>query len=575
MPRTLKEELIQILLDSNLLTTEQLDEALKIQKEKKLKLRDILISQGYVNQRDLMAALSQKLDIPPISLSKIKINKDVVKLIPEEISRHYLLMPVSKIGKTLTIAMADPLNVFAIDDLKTLTNFIIKPIISNEDEIKNSIETYYSQIKDNKFEKILKEMDKDTLKTLDEEQKDEEIDTEALLKRIDEKPIVNLTNLILIEAIKRKASDILIEPQEKRTTVRYRVDGVLQESPQIPKALHNTIVSRIKVMSNLNIAEHRLPQDGRFKAKVLNRNVDYRVSILPTSFGEKVALRVLDKSSLALDVDKLGFEESVLGSLKENAKRPHGMILVCGPTGCGKTTTLYSVLKFVDSPTKNIVTIEDPVEYELEGINQATSLPGVGLTFASALRSILRQDPDIIMVGEIRDFDTVDIAIKAALTGHLVLSTLHTTTAAGSVIRLIDMGVEPFLITSSCLIFIAQKLVRKICPNCKRPYKINDNVRRSLKLETLERELKMKIGEFYHGEGCQKCQKTGYISRVAVGEALVLSDAVKDLIIKRVPEADIARQAQLEGMKTVRENGLLKAIKGITTLEEVLRVSVD
>ncbi|MCK4518516.1 MAG: Flp pilus assembly complex ATPase component TadA [Candidatus Omnitrophica bacterium] len=572
MAKNLKEEVIKILLDSKLLTRQQLEEALKIQKQKQGKLRDILISLKFVKDDDLMAALSESSGIPLISLSKLKIDKEIIKLIPEEVARRYVLIPVSKIGNTLTIAMTDPLNVFAIDDLKALTRFVIQPIISSEEEIFNALDGYYGQGR--KFESLLKEGDEGLLDEVKAGSDDKIQDADTLLKMMGEKPVIRLTNLILIEAVKCGASDVLIEPQEKKTTVRYRVDGILRESPTVPKALHNAIISRIKVMSNLNIAEHRLPQDGRFKVRVLKREVDYRVSVLPSSFGEKVALRVLDKSSSTLDIDKLGFEEQILERLKESAGRPHGMILVCGPTGCGKTTSLYSVLQLINSPAKNIVTVEDPVEYELEGINQVTSLPKAGLTFASALRSILRQDPDVIMVGEIRDFETVDVAIKAALTGHLVLSTLHTTSAAGSVIRMIDMGVEPFLITSSCLLFIAQRLIRRVCSDCKEAYEINNNLRKNLGLDKIEKKINAEIKNFYKGKGCSKCQNTGYKGRVVISEAILLSNAIKDIIIKRESEASILKQACSEGMNTIRENGLIKAARGITTLEETLRVTV-
>lgn len=572
MAKPIKEEIVNILLESNLLTKEQLDEALKLQKEGKGKLRDILISKGYVKQEDLMAALSQKLGIPPISLSKIKIDKETIKLISREIAKRYQLIPVSKIGNTLTIAMADPLNVFAIDDLKTLTNYVIKPVISNEEEITKAIDKYYGTAESKEFSNILQEMDKTGAKAGG---KDEAPDTKALLKLMGEKPVVKVTNLILTEAIKRQASDVLIEPQEDKTLIRYRVDGLLQESPEVPKSMHAGIISRLKVMSNLNIAEHRLPQDGRFKVKVQDREVDYRVSVLPSSQGEKIALRVLDKATSTLEIDKLGFEGSVLDCIKRNANRPHGMIIVCGPTGCGKTTTLYAILNFIDSPAKNLVTVEDPVEYELEGVNQVTSLPDIGLSFASALRSILRQDPDIIMVGEIRDFETVDVAIKAALTGHLVLSTLHTTTAAGSVIRLVDMGVEPFLITSSCLLFMAQRLVRRLCPECKQEYQVTDAVVKSLNLNDFRKKFDVKVDKFYRSTGCSKCRSTGYSGRTVIAEALELSAAIKDLIVKRRPESDIIRQAREEGMKTLREIGIIKAAEGITSVEEILRVTAE
>ena len=575
MAKSLKEELVQILVDTKLLSQEQLNEALQIQKEKKGKLRDILVSHKFVNQNDLMAALSQKLGIPPISLKKVKINNEVVKLIPEELARRYIFMPVSKIGNTLTIAMADPLNVFAIDDIKALTKFTIQPIISTEDEIMGALDKYYVPGAADKFDSLLKDNVSAPLESVKITKEDAVHDAETLLEKMGEKPVVRLTNFILTEAVNRGASDVLIEPQEKRTSVRYRIDGILQESPPVPKSLHNALVSRIKVMSNLNISEHRLPQDGRFKAKVSKREVDYRVSVLPSIFGEKIVLRVLDKSAASLEIDKLGFEDDALEKIKTNALKPHGMIIVCGPTGCGKTTTLYSILQFIDKPTKNLVTVEDPVEYELYGINQVTCLPESGLTFSSALRSILRQDPDVIMVGEIRDYETVDVAIKSALTGHLVLSTLHTTSAAGSVIRLVDMGVEPFLITSSCLLFLAQRLVRKICPDCKESYKVTDAMRKNLALDDFEKKMNIKIEEFYKGKGCPNCKNTGYKGRTVVCEAFILSPTIKEMIIKKEPEGLIAEQARKEGMHNLRENGLLKAVRGITSVEEILRVTVD
>jgi type IV pilus assembly protein PilB len=358
----------------------------------------------------------------------------------------------------------------------------------------------------------------------------------------------------------------LVEPQEKSLRVRYRVDGILRESREQPKSLQHAIISRIKVMANLNIAERRLPQDGRFMLKLRNREVDFRVSILPGSYGEKAALRILDKSTAMLDLDTLGFAEKSLTILKELSQRPHGMILVCGPTGCGKTTTLYSVLKFVDNPTKNIVTVEDPVEFQLRGISQVTIRPNIGLTFPSSLRSILRQDPDIIMVGEIRDFDTVDIAIKAALTGHLVLSTLHTTTASGSIVRLLNMGVEPFLISSSIILVAAQRLVRKICSHCKEPYKIDERMAKRLNLDPKKKT--------YRGKGCKDCLDTGYKGRTGLIEVLPLTTKVRELICRKAKEFEIKDAARKGGMTTLRENGLASVEQGLTTVEEIVRVTV-
>jgi type IV pilus assembly protein PilB len=390
-----------------------------------------------------------------------------------------------------------------------------------------------------------------------------------ILRISQDAPVVKVTNLLLTEALSQRASDILIEPLETELRVRYRIDGIWREGKRSPKVFQSAIVSRIKVMSDLDIAERRLPQDGRFKVKLGSREVDFRVSVLPTSRGEKVALRILDKSQATLDIEKLGFDEKSLGEIKKADSKPHGMILICGPTGCGKTTTLYSILQHVNSLEKNIVTVEDPVEYLIEGINQVSAKPDIGLTFASALRSILRQDPNIIMIGEIRDFDTVDIAIKAALTGHLVLSTLHTTTATGSIIRLVNMGVEPFLITSSLIMVGSQRLVRKICPNCKTQYEPSDEMLRKLKVEPEKGKAR-----FYRGSGCSACLGTGYKGRTAIIEVLMLSPKIKSLILEGAQEYRIREEARKEGMRTLRENGIQNVLDGMTTIDEVLRVTV-
>ncbi len=564
MFKSLKEELVSILIENKILTTEQLNQSLEIQKQKGGRLSNILISLGFVQEKDLMLAMSKSLHIPPINLSKFVVPTEVIKIIPEHVARHYQLIPLSKIGDNLTIAMSDPLNIFALDDIHALTNYKVKPVLSTEEDIKDAILRYYSKNAGDIVKDVIKDKAAKVQKIIKPK---EEPDAKGLLEMINEAPVVKITNMLLVEGIKRQASDILIEPLEETMQVRYRVDGVLTLGESPPKSIHAAIVTRIKVMSRLNVAEHRLPQDGRFKFKLPGKEVDFRVSILPSSFGEKLALRVLDKSTLLLDVEKLGFEEAPLKVLKECAVRPHGMILVCGPTGCGKSTTLYSVLKYVDSIEKNLVSVEDPIEYQVDGINQVTAFPEIGLTFAAALRSILRQDPDIIMIGEIRDYDTVDIAIKAALTGHLVLSTLHTTDAAGSIVRLTNMGVEPFLITASCLMVGAQRLIRVLCPVCKKPYLVSATLREKLGLK------QSKDLTFYHQAGCPKCNNTGYKGRVGIMEALKISPKIKDLILQKAPEVKIKQAARREGMHTLRENGLMKVIKGISSLEEVLRVT--
>ena len=435
MNLSLKERLNKILIEKNLVTSQNLNEALSIQKKKGGKLSDILVASGFVDRKDLMVVLSEELGIPPINLARYKVDPSVIKLIPRKLAQHYQVIPISKMGNLLTVAMADPLNIFATDEIKSLTGFQIGILITTDKDIQTAIDEYYGEAAHEAMEEIMAGMEGTGRVEMVEHDEKEETAATELIRLTHETPVVKVVNLILAEAVKMKASDALIEPMESTLRVRYRIDGILQEAKNPPRSMHEAIISRLKVMSNLNIAERRLPQDGRFKIRIQNREVDFRISVLPSSEGEKAALRVLDKMQATLDLDKLGFEEEPLNHLKKESQRPHGMILVCGPTGCGKTTTLYSILKFIDSPEKNIVTVEDPVEYDLHGINQVTIRPNVGLTFASSLRSILRQDPDIIMVGEIRDFETADIAIKSALTGHLVLSTLHTITTSGSVVR--------------------------------------------------------------------------------------------------------------------------------------------
>ncbi|MBL7155572.1 MAG: Flp pilus assembly complex ATPase component TadA [Candidatus Omnitrophica bacterium] len=559
---------MKALCEKKLLVENDIKKALEIQKERGGKLIDILVSMGVVPRKQLVSALSQELGIPPIDLSRYKISSEVIKLIPKKVVKNYRVMPVSKIGVYLTVAIADPLNVFTTDDLAAITGCKISVVIASDRDIDEAIAEYYEAGAHEAIEKIIGEIEpQGDIEVIDEVE--DTMSSTQLIKLIQDAPVVKITNMLLAEAVKARASDILIEPLEGTLRVRYRIDGVLKEFQRSPKKIHPALVSRLKVISNLKIAERRLPQDGRFKAKIQNREIDFRISVLPSHNGEKVALRILDKSQATLDLDKLGFEKEPLESIKKAAMRPHGMILSCGPTGCGKTTTLYSVLKYVDSPKKNIITAEDPVEYQLEGINQLTVKPELKLTFASALRSFLRQDPDIIMVGEIRDFETVDVAIKAALTGHLVLSTLHTTTASGSIVRLVNMGVEPFLITSSMILVAAQRLVRKICEACKESYRIDEAVAKKLQLNNPRGK-----NVAYKGKGCKACQNTGYKGRVGLIEALELSADIRGLILEKAQEHKIREQARREGMKTLRENGIKKVLSGVTTIEEVLRVTV-
>lgn len=565
---SLKDRLTEILINNKLITKEQLEQALKVQAVKGGKLSDIIVDLKFVKANELITSLSEGLGLPLIDLKRFKIDFDIVKIIPINIARHYQIIPISKMGDTITLAMADPLNIFAIDHVQALTGFKINPIISSVQDVNQTIELSYPDTTKGIIDGLVKEMTVSSIELVMEEK--EISPSEQELDRIShEAPVIKVTNMILEESIKKKSSDVLIEPFDKKLRIRFRIDGVLAEQKAVPKTMHASIVSRIKVMSELDIAEHRLPQDGRFKVKILGREVDFRVSILPSSYGEKVALRILDKSQANLDIKKLGFSEYALKTLDKVSLLPHGMILVCGPTGSGKTTTLYAILKSVDSPDKNIVTVEDPVEFQLEGINQVTAKPEIGLTFAAALRSILRQDPNIIMIGEIRDYETVDIAIKSALTGHLVLSTLHTTTAAGAVVRLVNMRVEPYLINSSLVCVMAQRLVRKICPYCQEAYILKKEVMESLKLDAA----KISKLQFYKGKGCQHCFNTGYSGRTVIAEVLQLSSKIRELILASSQEQFIKQQARLEGMKTLREDGLESALKGQTTIEEVMRVT--
>jgi len=564
---SLKERLQEILIAKKHLTQEQLERALEVQEEKGGRLSDIIVSLKYIKEKELIQVLSEGLGFPIIDLKRFKIDLEMAKTIPADIARHYQILLVSKMGNTVTMAMADPLNIFAIDHLRSLTGYTINPIISTSQDILQAIELAYPDNTKGEIDDLVKEISDSDIKFIKEE-KDAFPSDQELTRISHEAPVIKITNMILDSAIKKKASDILIEPFDKKLRVRFRVDGILEEEKAPPITMHPSIVSRIKVMSDLNIAEHRVPQDGRFKVNISRKEVDFRVSIIPSSFGEKVALRILDKSQAMLELERLGFADDAIAKVQKVAKLPHGMVLVTGPTGSGKTTTLYSILKYIDSSEKNIVTVEDPVEYQLEGINQVTARPDIGLTFASALRSILRQDPNIIMIGEIRDYDTVDIAIKSALTGHLVLSTLHTTTACGAVVRLVNMGVEPYLINASLVCVMAQRLVRKICPNCKESYILKEDI-----LDSLRIGLGGRKPEFFRGKGCSQCFNMGYSGRTGIAEVLLISPMIRDLIISKAEEHLIKAQARKEGMKTLREDGLDAALKGLTSIEEVLRVT--
>ena len=557
------------LLQRNLVTPDELDQVLAVQRTKGGSLQEILIKRGIVREEDLLAAVSQGLGIPPISLARMKLDPNLKTLISRDMAVQYQLIPVACIGQTLTVAMADPLNVFALDTIATLTGLHVNPLLTTYKDIRDAIDQYYGTGVEETLRDMVRKAESNTVEIVSSAD-NAESEAERLLKQTQEAPVIRLTDDILTKAVHMHASDLLIEPREKSVRVRYRVDGVLQEGQAPPKHLHAAVVSRIKVMSDLNIAERRLPQDGHFSFRVDERLIDFRVSILPSSFGGNVCLRILDKGEIKLNIDTLGFAADDLERLKACAARPHGMILTTGPTGSGKTTTLYSLLKLIDSPEKNLVTVEDPVEFDLPSVNQVNVKADIGLTFAKALRAILRQDPDIIMVGEIRDAETADMAIKSALTGHLVLTTLHTNSAAGSVVRLVNMGMEPFLINSCIMAVIGQRLVRRVCQKCAQPYTPAKTVAQKLGLLDGRGEPL----ELVRGEGCRACFKSGYAGREVIAETLMMTPEIRELILKRMPEREIQQAAQRGGMKTLREQGLAKVAAKLTTLDEIFRTTI-
>lgn len=570
---SLKEKLVKLLVDGNIVKNKDLDKALEIQKKSGGSLGKILVDQGFITNRALMVAVSEQLNIPPIDLSKYKINREILKLIPEKVARQYSVLPFSRIGNAITIVMSDPLNVLAIDDIKLLTHLNIDIAIAPENEIKEAINSYYgTAVQAQEIAKILEEVKAgDEVEVVEEEK----IDISEVTEESQKAPIVKVVSLILNEAIKKRASDIHIEPCEKFLKVRYRIDGSLHDVLTLPKKNQNAILARLKIMSRLDITETRMPQDGRFKINCEGKEIDFRVSVLPITFGGKVVMRILDKSNINIGLDKLGFLPGPLSTFKTALSRPYGMILVTGPTGSGKSTTLYSIISQLNTQERNIITLEDPVEYETEGVTQIAARPEIGLTFATGLKSVLRQSPDIIMVGEIRDFETADIAIKASLTGQLILSTLHTNDSCGAITRLIDMGVEPFLVASSLILSSAQRLMRKVCENCKEEMEIPKNVLERQGIDTRELR-KHGVKNFYKGKGCSRCNDTGYYGRVGILEALLIDDTIRGMIMKKASSDQIKEYAVKEKqMLTLRDNAVENCIKGVTTLEEVIRVTSE
>lgn len=568
MTLSLKEALTKSLIERGLLTEEKLKEAVQLQEQRGGHLKDILVELGIVSKEDVVSIIGQELSIPPINLSRFKVDPAILKLIPRKHAKRYHIIPISKIEDVLTVAMEDPLNIFALDHIRAITRFKITPVLASAKDIQDAISEYYEESAYEEIEEVVRDISAPTVNVEIMEGKNEiALDTTEIMKATKEAPVVKLANQFLNEAVRLRASDILVEPFETGTRIRYRIDGILRQVQTFPRYFHHSVVSRFKVMSSLNIAEQRLPQDGRFKLRISGKEVDFRISVLPSAVGEKVALRILDKSTATLDLAKLGFNKKTMDDLTATVTRPHGMILVCGPTGSGKTTTLYSLLRLVSTSKENIVTVEDPIEYQLEGLNQVAARPEMGLTFAATLRSILRQDPDIIMVGEIRDYETADIAIKSALTGHRLFTTLHTTTATGALVRLINMGVEPFLISSSVVLTAAQRLVRRICTDCKVSYELAESLKPRLGVK------KKGTVTLFRGRGCKFCSQTGYRGRMALMETLVITPLMRRLIAEKADEHRIRKEAREQGMITLREDGLEKAMAGLITVEEVLRVT--
>ena len=566
--KTFGDRIADVLIEDGLLLPNQLEEATQIQKEKGGRLLKILTDKQFVTDQDMAFSMGRCLNVSPVNLARIRIPEDIMGLIPREMAKANKLVPVARLNGKLFVAMADPTNVLAVDDVKRRVQLDVVPMIATEKGVMDALSGVHGG---GNMGQVLSQIKEEVEKPGDVEvqaKASEEIDIDRLTEDSEDAPVIRIVNLVMVQAMREKASDIHIEPFQKTLKLRYRVDGDLMPAESPPKALQLAITSRIKILAGLNIAERRVPQDGRFRIKVMGKEVDLRVSILPTSHGEKVVIRILDKTALTGSIDQMGIDEDTLLKFRKAIDAPHGMILVTGPTGSGKTTTLYSVLQELNNPQYNIVTVEDPIEYELSGINQVSVRNDIGLDFASALRSILRQDPDIVMVGEIRDNETADIAVKAALTGHQVLSTLHTNDAAGAITRLDDMGIEPFLISSSILMTCAQRLVRKVCTNCREEFQPEPEVFTRLGIEQGETV-------FYRGSGCDRCKGRGYLGRLAIIEALTVTESIRRLIMKRASAAVIKNQAVAEGMKTLRMVGIDKALEGQTTLEEVLRVAAD
>jgi len=545
--------ILERLLSSGLITKEQIVKAQEHSRISGATLDKVLIKDGMVLEEDFANTVADEIGIPFVDLKDYLIDTDTIKLVPEKLARDKNIIPLFRISNTLTVAMGDPEDIITIDELRLKTGFDIETVLATDSAIRSAIEQYYGVT--GSMEDVLEAIDKHKLIKLPDN-----VSAKVLEDLAQEAPIVKFVNLLIMEAVKSRASDIHIEPEEDSLRIRFRIDGFLHEISSPSKNMQAAIISRIKVLSKMDIAEKRKPQDGQLQMRIENRNIDVRVASFPTVYGENVVLRILDKANVILELSQLGFVKEVLATFQELIKQPNGIMLVTGPTGSGKTTTLYAAIQTINSEERNIITLEDPVEYHLPRIRQSQINPKAGVTFAAGLRSILRQDPDVIMVGEIRDLETVDIAVQAALTGHLVFSTLHTNDAAGTISRLLDMGAEPFLVSSSVIGILAQRLVRAVCPKCKEPHKETEDG---------------KEYTYYRSKGCGYCKNTGFHGRLGIFELMVIDDKIRKLISTKASSEEIRKAAQEAGMRTLREDGLARARTGITTLEEVMRVSIE
>ncbi len=585
MASAMERKLGELLVKDQVISPEDLEAAIREQENSRRSLGHVLIEMGVTSEWEMAAALGKQLNVPFITLSHYEIDEQVLGTIPREIVRKYRIVPVDKTGDTLTIALSDPSNIYLLDELKLLTKHDIIPVISFESDINEAIQRYYTcpdtlgsssidealkEIQDSDVDSAVREALEFEVEDMDSfENAEEPLATDA---EINDAPVIQLVNMFITEAIKAGASDIHLEPYEKKFRLRYRIDGVLHEMTNPPKKFQNAIISRVKILSELDIAERRKPQDGRFRVKVQGRPIDFRVSTCPTVYGEKVVMRILDQGNLMLNLEDLGFEPHIKQKFEKSILTPYGMCLITGPTGSGKSTTLYSALSRINDPAKNINTIEDPVEYNLPGINQVNARPDVGLDFAAGLKAFLRQDPDIIMVGEIRDLETASIAVKAALTGHLVLSTLHTNDAPSSVQRLLNMGIENFLITASLVMVQAQRLARRICRNCRYEYHPDET---EVKMLTLPEEEYTSDLVFYKGRGCDTCRHSGYKGRLGIYEVMTMSDGLRDAIMDGVTASNFKRMAIEEGMESMRVAAIRKVRQGATTTEQAIELTIQ